>query len=241
MQSPVYPKPIGVSYLEYKNGGMGYHRLVIILVLTSVCIRGDRQTCDDGGLDLPTFISEHRSPRAAGGKGGKRRLVQAVFGNSGVDFLRTLEQVAHARPGLKGDVSRLQVEIASLTSRALRMAKLELRADRTSIAKAERALEQPATPDIVLTSASWGPRVCPLCRADVKWILQKLVCNNVLRIPKHFDISALFGTRPRGEHTMVVVYTLDVEAETLNGKVFRSILAPEFILQADLVISNAQP
>ncbi len=78
-------------------------------------------------------------------------------------------------------------------------------------------------------------------RADVKWILERLIFNSVLRIPKGVSLAPFFGTTPNGQINGQP-YTLDIEGETANAGVVKvSIEAPDGILQSDLLISSAQP
>jgi hypothetical protein len=60
-------------------------------------------------------------------------------------------------------------------------------------------LNQPDPPSIEILKASYGPKHNAAVRADVKWILQPLVFNSVLRIPKGTSLHPWFGSTPKGE------------------------------------------
>jgi hypothetical protein len=171
------------------------------------------------------------------------RLLRAVFGSPVDEIIRIIHELAVSRPALQQNVKELETSMMAFAHQALHSIGAEVNVD-----AAMSSLDEPEPPSVIIKSATYGPKVGTkigdegvASRADVKWILEQLVFNSVLRIPKGVSLSSLFGTTPKGQERGQP-YTLDVEGETGNFQaVSVSIEAPEGILQSDLLISSAQP
>jgi len=171
-----------------------------------------------------------------------KRLLAAVFGDSIDSMICTLHDLAATRVELRNDVEQLQANMVAFAHRALEI----LETDQINLDAAFELLKESEPLSVSILSASYGPKVgthtddSVATRADVKWILQPLVYNSLLRIPKDAPLSTWFGTTPNGQEGGQP-YTLDVEAETASGPVNLSIAAPEGMLESDLIVSSAQP
>jgi len=171
-----------------------------------------------------------------------KRLLAAVFGDSIDSMICTLHDLAATRVELRNDVEQLQANMVAFAHRALEI----LETDQINLDAALELLKESEPLSVSILSASYGPKVgthtddSVATRADVKWILQPLVYNSLLRIPKDAPLSTWFGTTPNGQEGGQP-YTLDVEAETASGPVNLSIAAPEGMLESDLIVSSAQP
>jgi hypothetical protein len=79
-----------------------------------------------------------------------------------------------------------------------------------------------------------------LTKAWISHLIEQLIFNSVLHIPKGVLLAPFFGTTPYGQINGQP-YILDIAGETPNAGVVKvSIEAPEGILQLDFLISSAQ-
>jgi SAM-dependent methyltransferase len=167
------------------------------------------------------------------------RILKAVFGEVTDPLLRTLQELSNAQPSLTESVDLLESRIAEFAFMALESMRSTLDMNNTI-----NLLKEPGPPTIIIHNASYGPKSgvsgkgIPT-RADVKWLLEPLIHNSVLRIPRDYPLVHLFGTKPKGEDGGGENF-LDIDAETAAGPVSVSIEAPGGKLASDLVISSAR-
>jgi SAM-dependent methyltransferase len=172
-----------------------------------------------------------------------KRLLRAVYGNASDEFIRIIHELATLRPVLKQGAEELESSMMEFARQALHSIDSDINVDEAIL-----SLDEPEPPTVVIKRATYGPKLGTniadrgvASRADVKWILERLIFNSVLRIPKGVSVAPFFGTTPKGQINGQP-YTLDIEGETANAGIVKvSIQAPEGILQSDLLISSAQP
>jgi len=174
-----------------------------------------------------------------------KRLLAAVFGDSVHDSLtRTLQDLAATRSELRKDVEQLESYMVAFANRAIQL--LESTDPINVNAVFSLLSNEPEPPSISILNATYGPKIgIPngsgvATRANVKWILQPMVYNSLLRIPKDAPLSTWFGTMPKGQEGGQP-YTLDIDAMTASGHVSVSLSAPGGMLQSDLIVSSTQP
>ena len=168
------------------------------------------------------------------------RILTAVFGEVTDPMLRTLQELSNAQPSLTDSVDLLESQIAEFALMAMESMRSTL-----DVHTAIELLKEPGLPTIWIHNASYGPKSgisgegIPT-RADVKWLLEPLIHNSLLRIPSGYPLVHLFGTKPKGKGEGGENF-LEIHAETADGPVSVSIEAPGGKLASDLVVSSTRP
>lgn len=147
-----------------------------------------------------------------------------------------VQALAVLYPTLQGDVERVKACLDDFAIRALESLSSEIDLDAAMI-----LLNQPDPPSIEIVKASYGPKHNAAVRADVKWILEPLVFNSVLRIPKGTSLHPWFGSTPIGEDIRQQPYSINIEWKASARYFNISIDAVEGKLKSPLFISNAVP
>ena len=168
------------------------------------------------------------------------RILTAVFGEVTVPLLRTLQELSNSQSSLTDSVDLLESKIAEFALTALESIRSTV-----DIQTAIELLKEPGPPTVWIHNASYGPKseisgVGIPARADVKWLLEPLIHNSVLRIPREYPLVHLFGTKPKGQGGGGENF-LDIDAETAAGPISVSIAARDGKLASDLVVSSARP
>ena len=116
---------------------------------------------------------------------GDRKLLHAVFGEPGAALLESMSSLAAAQPDVVADVGILQELLEGISTCILK--KLELKMPRLLGSR------DPLAP--VLLNATYGAAHGD--RADVRWLLQPMVYDGVLRIPTGYPFANLVGSVPK--------------------------------------------
>jgi SAM-dependent methyltransferase len=164
------------------------------------------------------------------------RLLKAVYGESFADVIGMVRDLASMHPTLINDVEHVEASLVDFARRALKSLASEI-----NFNAAMTSLSEPEPPCIEIFNASYGPKHNDALRADVKWILEPLVFNSVLRIPKATSLHPWFGSTPKGEDIHQQPYTLNIEGKTSSGYFSMSIEAVGGKLTSPLYISSALP
>jgi SAM-dependent methyltransferase len=163
------------------------------------------------------------------------RLFKAVYGESFFEAFGMVRGLAVMYPTLKIDVEHLDARLVDFAGRALKSLASEI-----NFHAAMTSLNEPEPPSIEILNASYGPKYNAALRADVKWILERLVFNSVLRIPTDTLLHPWFGSTPKGED-IHEPYTLNIAGKNSSGHFNISIEAVNGKLKSPLYISSALP
>ena len=173
---------------------------------------------------------------------GDRRLLHAVFGEPGAALLESMSSLAAAQPDVVSDVEILQELLQGISTCILK--KLEL--------KMPRQLDSRDSQAPVLLNATYGTLHGD--RADVRWLLQPMVYDGVLRIPTGYPFANLVGSVPKSievrrasflhatDVDKQMVLRVSARVRTTEPLVFTSIPVDEHgHLTKQLYLSSAMP
>ena len=172
----------------------------------------------------------------------QKRQLHAVFGAPGAALLDKMVELAAAQPAIAHEVNGLRQGLVDASDCLFR--KLHVQSSRSTANVALQLNTKP--PDPVILEASYTPTAesrtvrnnIPWEPArDVRWLLQGLVFDSVLRLPTGYNITNLFG-----ENVIAGENRLSVKAQVDSGSVVDKVVrVKEGTLQEDLYISNARP
>ena len=171
----------------------------------------------------------------------QKRQLHAIFGAPGAEILEKMVALAAAQPALAHEINGLRQGLADASDCLFR--KLHAQSSHNSHLGLQLNTKPP---DPVILEASYTPTAqsqtvpnnIPWEPArDVRWLLQNLVFDAVLRLPKDYNVTHLFGENVRtGENRLAI------KAQMASGSVIeQEVRVKQGTLQEDLLISNARP